>query len=363
MAIQQSPGAVASLDEFLEAIMAFAVANAGFTRETNIPISDGSNTADTLYALRRNTDGQLWWGFRVQTNNGETLFPNSTIRSRLMTVRPTVANFNPSNSGVVLPNGARRVLAVGAFNLAPPFTGYTLYSDGNNVFAILEIRAGIFTHLAFGNITKAISFQGGEYVSGTCGYRRNRTTAWLTPGVDNNGQNEYINCLLSEYTYDSVGTTNHVSAIASPGQIRLQITDGTDTDFGQIGTSLGDGNGEAPNGVVGTMPPYNTDSGRWANGGAITNGFMTDVFAAGVNNVTLRSPLFPVFIMRQHPTVGNTKFILGTVDNIRSVNMTNFDARALTLTDWRVFPYSQKSGDPLVAQTSSSLGIAYREIP
>ena len=345
---------LASLSAFLEDLMVFAVNNAGFTRLSNIEITG----EEDIFRLTRTGDSQQWWGFQPSDHSSQS-YSTRCILSRLMSTAPTGANFRPSQG--ILDNGARTTSPTGTYEYSAPYFGYTFYSDGNNVFAVLELRQNVFTHLFFGNIRKVSSFHGGEYVTGTNAYRvfDRPIDLWFRP--DNGNINTPDSWL---FPAGQSTLTQHSRTIPNgTGHVRITNANGDQRDYAMLGraetTNSGSGTPDIITAMAGVIGSGKSSLNQT---GPIGQDFAHLLFTSAVNTNTLRTPLIPMYLKLQHPTEAGTVFIAGVVDNLRYVNMTNLEPRALTLTDWRVIPLGTKVGDPLQAMVSNTLGIAIREI-
>ncbi len=352
MAVQESPGAVASLDAFLDDLMDFAAAHAGFTRLSNTSVN-----GSTLYRLSRTGDSTMYWGFRQYYYNSSSTasqgyYGRYSIRGRCMLTTPTSSNFWTNVSDT----GPASICCMGIYYLTPPFAGYKFFSDGNNVFAVLEIQQGIYAHLAFGNVRKLTPFHGGEYLVATNGARTNATDQypWYSPGK------ESINYEGAQWLFSSAVKNfdgGDGSSADGCGSVRIRNTYGDSRDFALMGQTQGlDASGEKVS-AKGTVA-YST--GTSTAGGCMADTESSTFRIAGRNSPTMRPPLLPIYLTRSNDeTEYNTCYIFAAVDSIRTVNMANLEPATVTLGNWQCYPLAQKYGDTYTAPTSSFTGIAY----
>jgi hypothetical protein len=245
---------------------------------------------------------------------------------------------------------------MGIYYLTPPFAGYKFFSDGNNVFAVLEIQQGIYAHLAFGNVRKLTPFHGGEYLVATNGSRTNANSQypWFAPGKEGTN-NEGSQWLFSSAIKNFDGGEG--SSADGCGAVRIRNTYGDSRDFALMGQTQGlDASGEKVS-AKGTVA-YST--GTSTAGGCMADSDSSTFRIAGRNSPTMRPPLLPIYLTRSNDeTEYNTCYIFAAVDSIRTVNMSNLEPATVTLGNWQCYPLAQKYGDTYTAPTSSFTGIAY----
>ena len=349
MAIQHSPGVVASRDDFLEALMNFAAANAGFTR-----LADDTSGAQRLYRLSRAGDADTYWCFRARTGTSHK-YGLHRMEARMMTIAASYAQFSASG------NGQPYLTVADTYSYADTYTGYTFYSDGNNVFAILEVRQNVFTMLGFGKMIKTYLFDGGEFLVCNNYARQNVNITDAYYGLDSSASFSYSNMLFGarSSSYSAVISTPASPNNGGTGALRTAITGDAAQQFYTMGYDSANGNDPAT--CAGTVPPANRDASF--NKSPFNSDLFYRLGIAGKNSGILRAPLFPIYILLRNPSVSNTLFIAGYIDNLRIVNMVNFNARDITLTDWRVFPYCSKTGDNKTHPLTYDYGFAFKEIP
>lgn len=330
---------ITDIDEFLTDLVAFAVANAGFTDESTVTIS-----SDTLYRISKTTASiKTYWGMRFE-NVTSTTYSNDGVSARMMLALPTAANFATVNVG------QRYTTRMGTFNVAPTYTGYSFFTDGDSVFAVLEVTSGVFAHFAFGDIAKVGTWDGGAYLMGNSFQIVGSTWRDIIEGSNNSSPTVFGSRAI-------LGNTNAGGA----NYIRFNTGGADNTDFTKFG-----GRDHASDGALvgasGTMPPnYNTVRSAGDTSSAV-NDIWNRIQLNAPSEATFRSPLLPIFISRQTTgDLGNFN-MLGHVPNITTVNVSLLQPKDLINTDWRVFPMSSKTLDDTVATKSDIWGIAYKEI-
>lgn len=330
---------IVSVDAFLTALVAFAVANAGFTDHG----TDVGGT-ETLYRMSKTVDTvQTWYGLRKETaltGNYSAL----AVSSRMMLELPTDANFTTINKGQHYHS------FMGLFDLAPTYTGYSFFTDGVSVFAVLELTSGVFAHMAFGNLTKVGVWVGGAYLMAN-NFQTGGITNWLDLTDSSNG----------------AATMIFSARTASPNQgggcyVRYDTGGLDQSEFTQLNRADSTVTGSRL-AASGTIPPNNNAITFSSSVGTLYVDMYRPLLDASPSESTFIAPLLPVMLLRQH-SIGNEGAVvpLGHVPNIASINLTQLSDKDLVNTDWRVFPMCSQSGDGTVATFSSHYGIALKEI-
>lgn len=328
---------VANLDVFISDLISFAVTNAGFTNIGNTAID-----SDTLYRLSKTTETlTTYWGFRNLDIGGDGAeVSNIIVRSRMLHLSPTAANF------IDAPSGAANFTDMGTFNFRGPFTRYYFFTDGNSVFAVLEVRPGIYSHLAFGNMNKIGTWTGGAYL--TANNQRRFNNIWNPiDGALTNSQQHIFMCRRSAGPNSTYG-----------GSFFRVGDAGSTNDFQAVcGTT---------NGINAScnIPPNSGISSADINPISFAIPFGHSVIVrAAPNAFNLRTPIMPVFFFRQSSADPIFSNIYGQVPNIGFFNINNITPGALLDGSWRAFPLVQKSGDNTQATITGIYGVAYKEIP
>jgi hypothetical protein len=335
MAIQTDTN-IASVTALLSAFVTFAVANAGFTDE-------GTDTVggETLFKISRTTNSILtYWGF-VSTPQVSATKDDVRISARMMLSNPTAANWT------TLAEGQRLFTYWGAYNLAAPFTGYTFYADGTNVFAILEVRANIFTHLCIGNITKCGTYDGGEFLQAD--YHEISGGGWSA--IDTNDNNQLV--------FAPRGVN---PATAGGGNyVRHDTVAGGHLNFFCFGfednadNTVGSGTLSPPS----SLARIGTSNVTTANA---ENDYFGNIIRYSPSSTTNVAPITPCYVTRRDESISLVR-IIGFVPNIGAISILNLNPKDIVNTDWKVYPRGQKAGDFTQASVTGRWGLAYKEIP
>lgn len=132
----------------IDAIVNFAVTNAGFTNEG----SDGD--------LRRLSKGGFYWCFIPSVN---LAYNANGIYCRLTTVMPTISTYTSAT-------GQSGYTGIGFNNYPGPYVGLHLFTNGTEVNCVIEIVPGAFAHISFGSLYKFGTWTGGQYLTGSVFY-------------------------------------------------------------------------------------------------------------------------------------------------------------------------------------------------
>ena len=326
---------ITTTTEFISDLVAFAVANAGYADE-------GTATADgeTMYRISKTVDTvKTYWYFHYMVD-ADAQVSFEQYRMRMMQVLPTDANKLDTTVGTLTPTN------MGLFSKTPTFTGYSFFTDGDNIFATLEVQAGIYCHLSFGHIVKAAAFTGGAYLTAN-NFAGN--TTWFDIESANNIRGSMIFSARRLVASTSYGAS----------YIRYSTGSGDWKDYTAF-NFLGAGTLFAASGV---MPPTNQTTFIDMTASVLTWGIWQEMMeAASPSTTTLRAPLFPMYIARTVDWTTGDFILLGHVPNVTTVDVSLLQPQELVNTDWRVFPLSTKSTDTSVATPSGRWGVAYREI-
>ncbi len=338
MAVQTDTNIV-SIDALISAFFTFAVANSGFTDEGTVPITLDT-ISQTLRRISRITNAvTTYWGF-VERPMTSTFADTIKIESRMMRVLPTAANWT------TLADGQRIRTQLGLYNFAAPYTGYKFYSDGNNVFAAVEVRVGIYTHFGIGNIDKCGTYDGGEFLQGDF---HEFSAGFFQPIQISTTITHF---LFAPQTNDSSTSGNY---------IRFNAGGNDELDFYKLGR---EDNSSNVSGSATISPPSTT--GSTGTGSVTSTTARFDPFGRVIDNspstATLVAPIMPCYITRVDSTLVKQR-IIGQVPNIGGISIGNLNAKDIVNTDWDVYPRCQKTGDNTVATISDDWGIAYKAIP
>jgi hypothetical protein len=305
-------GSATTTANLMDAVLAFAVANAGMT-EVVRRTETISSISRTVVCLQK---GSSYFWFYWSSNEVRGMPATGSGGSTWATVtgRPT--------------NDSR------LFPLAEPYTSYHLFTEGNVVHAAFETSAGWWQHMSFGNITKVGSWTGGHYV-----YMQN---------VDVSAS-FFNNPVSSEHRwlFKSLGMSTSSS---------INFTSGQGSFIHAVHNSKNYG---AFDGSSTTHTNYNTIH---------PSGFMVGIFdqvltcaPSAFNN---RSPAFPVNIFLRDNASGGSNLLrlAGSVPSVRILNIKNLNAKDLINTDWMVFPLQSKNlGSSGNYVNSGNYGVAYKK--
>lgn len=299
-----------SLEDAVSQLVAFAVANAGFTNQ-------GTTVVGSVTHYRISKGGIYWtlWGELVSGWN--------RIRGRMSySIASGVA---PTSS-----NGQYDATSMSAWAFPGPYPTLYLYTEGTCVFMVLEITNGIFNHFAIGNITKTETFTGGEFVSG--GHYEYRT-----PSLTYVLSNAYTGPPFAGSTGGHYRTTAlaYVRTIRAGGSVN-----GNYTDFAPFGRNI---------------------DNQLARGCGL-NSIQTPLMEDSPNEATMRTPLYPNYVHIWDP-VTRLYYASGYVPGMRLVPMKAVDPGEIIFTDWQVFPFTQKEGDGRACPVSGNWGLAYQRVP
>lgn len=214
-----------------------------------------------------------------------------------------------------------------------PFPNLYLFSNatGDYVHVVLEIFAGVFRHMLFGNLTKFGTWTGGGYYAST----------WWDQSTG--GGNPISNPAFSGHfvPFDNQnGNASQAWTVHYEHSPDKWITTGPDNATG--GVQRREGRGSVRGG-------FNT---MFKN--------ITESLFSGL------IPLAPVLIgaVRESDSPATTRFI-GQVPDFRMINITNLspaDEFSIGADTWKVFPMCAKNG--ITGQNSSLVaGFAYKKIP
>lgn len=316
-------GTASSVDDFLSQLVAFAVANAGFTNQGQVT----SSVASSSRTIHRISKGGVHWFFmRFLANNG--------IAARMSyTAFPNLGN--PDSPGT---DFQTYYTYCSTWNFVPPYAGHYFFTDGTCVHAVIEIASGVYNHLSFGSVSKYGTWPGGEYLCG--GYYN------ATNGADYRSWNDSYHCR----PFNDLNQSNLSSIFC---YLRATNTGVGSTDF------------KALNGG------YNSSSGMFVAIAGSTGGqsaFYTQVIRDAPNVFTNRTPIFPGVVRRyDYENNSGLTSLAGTVPYVGFLKFTqDMNAKDIINTDWQVFPITMRTGgntaSPSGASDSGEYALAYRRV-
>lgn len=314
------PIPVATLDNFLAALVGWAVTNAGFTDEGTTAAPSGRNT--DMYRISKG--GMYWWFMGYPISYG---YSAGVIEMRMQTALPTAANYSSNSVG---PNEITRCDLYA--NHDGPYTAYNFFSDaaGTVVHAVLEVFPNVFNHISFGEVTKYGTWPGGQYL--TTQYYRNTTNLMFSGGTPPFA--------------DHINSSSYGSFVHYP-----KGAFGDYRDYAEFGTKSND---------------------QWAAGctfGATETTTTTSHYASpfgmfwglGPNGWNQRAALWPQYLLLYRPTLDRL-FLAGHVPGVKFVHMGAIEPKDVVESEWEVFPLTQKAGDIAVAPISLNSGLAYQRV-
>lgn len=310
-----SVSSATGLDDVISQMCAFAVTNAGF--------ADQGTTTETTTSrtLRRISKGGIYWTFR----RGDVgAYAANAIEARMS--YSIVANVAPT-----LSNGQQQWTRTSVWSFAGPYTNLYLYTDSTNVavHAVIECASGIYAHMSFGNIIKTDTFTGGEYISGCYSEYK--------PGTIFIDVSQPQSSMLFHGTLTSGGAGNYWTYMR---QVPASGSTGDYFDFAACASVSGSGS---------TL--------RYCNFGGV-NGWSGLLMRDSPNTGTLRSPMFPFYVSKYD--IPSTRMaIAGYVPGARLISNENVDSAEILLSNWQVFPMTQKNSDNVTVPSSLAYGIAY----
>ena len=202
-----------------------------------------------------------------------------------------------------------------------------MFTDGNFVNVAVEIVAGVFAHLNFGEMTKVGAWTGGGQVL-TGG-------PWIY-GL-NSGHASYLFAGYAQWPFRSNGySDDSLSGSQSFGHVRVP-TLGPTSIIGYSGAGT---------------------SSMVANSATCRHDILLD-FGANASNG--RAPLVPINLHQSNGGTASPWMHLGYISNARFINIENLNPKDVVNTNWMVFPISQKNGPASAYLNSQNYGIAYQQ--
>jgi hypothetical protein len=318
------PTPAATLDDLLQDLVDWAVANAGFTDEGNTSPPSGRTTT-YMYRLSK---GGMYWYFMgdLDTVGGAD---DGYIEFKMMTVLPTAGTYNNTSYGPQYITRAQLWR-----NTVGPYSAYNFFTDGNCVHVVVEVSPNVFSHFSFGKVTQFGTWTGGEY-----------TTAWYSTSYTVSGDIGY------NFQYGNVpfeGGNNSASSYC--GYVYNPVgAYGDYRDFAQLGSN-----------VVYSQAARFMTVGNLDNVSTTYNQVLSGpLFWCGANSINQRAPMIPQYLFVYNATFAKL-IIAGYADHVKLLNMEFITPKDIVETDWEVFPLIQKFGDKTVAPITENLALAYR---
>ena len=322
----------ATMDQMLSDLIDFAVAEAGFTNEGKVS-AIGGNIITDFYRISKN--GIYWW-FLGSTFTVSP-FPSTvaTIQCRMMLTLPTLANRS------TLSLGQDTTCEMNTWTVTNgPFIASNMFTDGTSVFMVVETLSGVFTHLAFGEVTKFGTWSGGQYLTAQSHRSYSTTVGWSLVSS-------------ASYVFDAES-----SDTVRAGAVYFPInSNGNNTDFVM----------ECAN-----FTSFTERSCKFASIGDddlddIASGYRQLEGLSGIllwatpNSVNNRAPIIPVYLTIREPATNNV-IVAGHVPNVGVIRVDNIQPREIVDVEWQVYPHVRKAGADFVAPITGRTGMAYKRI-
>lgn len=323
-------GTASSLDDLLDKMVDFAVANAGFTEITQI---GGTGKQSDMYILQK---GSIYWWFLGDSASLTGYGTDGWLVTRMMNTTPTLANRQNTSYAQYYDTRAQ---LWNRYN--GPYTNYFFYSNGNSVQVVVEVTPLVFTHWSFGVADKFGTWTGGEFVTGS----HMHTSGWYQTGG---------------YWYDTIGSYGS-NPFAEYG-INYSSTNGQGYVYFPQG-SYGDYRDWAPL----TTNIVNSQRARlgapWyiqTSTSFLYNYNLMDVLLyCSPNTFNSRAALFPTYL-HLYDASSLRYQLLGHVENVKVLNMELLDPKETIELEWDVYPIFQKAGSAAVATVSGNIALAYK---
>jgi hypothetical protein len=324
-------GVASDLDDLLDKMCTFAVAEGGFTEITQI---GSTGRQSDMYILQR---GSIYWWFlgniQVLTNYGD----NGFLEMRMMNTQPNLSNRTTLNLG------QRYLTKAQLWNKDDgPFTNYWFYSNGNNCLVVVEVVPNVFTHWCFGVLDKFSTWTGGEFLAGinmgSPGW--NQTSGeWLIGTTAFSSYGSY------PFSYDQ----GNASAYGANYLHYPQDSYGDYRDFAIMESTSADGQSclSIATYNLSNAPPQN-------NIGGVLSYYSPNSFNS-------RAVLVPLWCF-VYDTSSARRMILGHVSNMRFLNIELITPKEMIEVKWGCYPFIQKDGDNTVATITGKSGYAYERI-
>lgn len=302
---------VTDRNAFIAAIVAFAVANAGFT--------DRGSTVDGAYTIYCISKGSIYWNFVADAAEGEI-----TISTRMSFAQiTTFAAFTSTGTA------GQRYSTMMACYQSGPYIKYFLYTEGNAVHGALQVYNDVWTHISFGNIIKFGTWTGGEYVTANGSYKILSGSTYRPWDYNHNG----ILFDGGRHTLSTnriTGYVRHIRGSATSNYL----------EFARLGN----------------LEQYD----QWCQ--MVAESGMVKILVETCSPIAFnsRAPLFPVYV-KIYETTTNRWMLYGYVPGARVLNIQNLSSGSIVENNWITFPMIQRSGgDATLSPISSYWGVAYK---
>lgn len=324
-------GTATDLDDLLTKMVAFAVAQAGFTEITKIT---GTGEQSDMYILQK---GSIYWWFLGDSTTVTDYGTNGWVDMRMMNTTPTLGN-RTSTSYAQQYNSRAQLWN----RYDGPYTNYFFYTNGNSVNVVIEVTPLVFTHWSFGVMDKFGTWTGGEFITSSYLHWQtgwNQTNDEWTGGISSYGAIPFNQGNISSGTNKGTGFVYFPQS--SMGDYRDWAPIGSTVTSSQRAYSV------CPHEVPGTS--YD-----------IFHEPMEILIYCSPNSFNGRAALFPTYFFLLQASTSTRYAMLGHVDNVKILNMLSIDPKETIELEWDVYPIFQKAGDPAVAAVTGNVALAYK---
>lgn len=323
--------------DLLEEFVNFAVTHCGFTRLPNLTVA-GYTTP--IFVLSK---GGLYWWLGAISASFANYGTYGEITGRMMLVAPTTTNLTTNALGQYYRT------RISLFNRATgPYVKHRFYTDGNELYCVLEITPGAYTHFGIGKIPTAGPWAGGQFLVGSWAYINQYSATYGWPAISTMVSNSSVPfCANSRhrYLYDASGY-NH---IYNPNQNL-----GNSGDFAVIlKGSYSDANINK-NHCQGSVP-Y----------GEVTGFLGASLAASAKNTFNQRNVINGNLIYMNDNRAADTTaryFVFGAPAVLRPISMDGLNPKDIVEVTWDTYPIFLKGGDNKGYPDSGNYGIAYNRM-
>lgn len=298
-----SNGISTSVSDLVTATLSFAVTN-GWTSG-----STWTNGAYTISSVSKNSIHYML------AYNASELYLNSSKAI--------------SGTGTVASQTGAAQTSCRIHPIAGPHVGYHLFTDGVALHCAVEVTTNSFTHFSFGEVTKTGTFNGGQFVTGSC-MQLSGTITPLSLQIDSSSSDTPF------ATLSVGGTINNVSF----GHMRMDALSANSI------YSLGG----AFTGTSGTC--WNI---AWASQS------MRFVINGGPNTFNGRAVIIPMQFIAASSGILTPYYQIGCLMNCGLISTININPKDIVNTDWMVFPIGTKGTTSSTSINSQNYGIAYKK--
>jgi hypothetical protein len=316
-------------------IVAFAIAN-GFTSEGTTVVTDTGFSPSRAVTLTRISKSGIYWTFRVDPR-----FADGTRFLQCRMSYSIASGAYPSGS-----NGQAVWTSMSLWGFPGPYPNLYLFCDGVTpaVHVALELTNGIFNHMSFGQIEKTETFTGGEYCTAGQYQYRDPSSPFLYSGWGNLNDSSNQPYMAGSVSAGSSTTSLEPSNGASYIRAVYGSASNNSDDFAQAGA-------------------YKSSSTATYQHASFSgySSLLDPLIRDSPNSATLRTPLFPLHVLLRDQTSGLWR-IVGRMPGVRCCCNLYVDNAEVILSDWQVFPMTQRFGDRTACPDSYKRAFAYKRV-